>query len=265
MLNFNFVCLVLISASTNRRFDEHNAHDQPITTLYELQKIDTQIKKLEEAKKSIPYQIEQLAVEVGKCEKQLKEKQDNLEVIQKEMRSKNRTLELQQEQLKKYYSQRKSMKTEKEYNALEREINNLQKKNSTIEDEILELLFSIDEVTEELKEYQTVYREEKVKYENQSNELLSASKDFSNQISDCTKKRSLYNNKIDPQLLTVYDEWRMRRGKFLLALVVDNTCSGCNMTIPPQTINEVRKREKLIYCGSCSRILYLPEKQTGRG
>jgi len=167
--------------------------------------------------------------------------------------------------LKKYYSQRKSMKTEKEYNALEREINNLQKKNSTIEDEILELLFSIDEVTEELKEYQTVYREEKVKYENQSNELLSASKDFSNQISDCTKKRSLYNNKIDPQLLTVYDEWRMRRGKFLLALVVDNTCSGCNMTIPPQTINEVRKREKLIYCGSCSRILYLPEKQTGRG
>jgi predicted nucleic acid-binding Zn-ribbon protein len=265
MLSFNFVCLALISASTNRRFDEHNAHDQPLTTLYELQKIDTQIKKLEESKKSIPYQIEQLAVEFGKCENQLKENQDKLEAMQKELRSKNRTLELQQEQLKKYYSQRKSMKSEKEYNALEREISNLQKKNSVIEDEILELLFSIDEVTEELKECQTIYHEEKAKYESQSNELLSTSEDFSKQIAEWTKKRGLYNNKIDPQLLTVYDEWRIRRGKFLLALVVDNTCSGCNMTMPPQTINEVRKREKLIYCGSCSRILYLPEEQTERG
>jgi predicted nucleic acid-binding Zn-ribbon protein len=265
MLSFNFVCLALISASTNRRFDEHNAHDQPLTTLYELQKIDTQIKKLEESKKSIPYQIEQLAVEFGKCENQLKENQDKLEAMQKELRSKNRTLELQQEQLKKYYSQRKSMKTEKEYNALEREISSLQKKNSVIEDEILELLFSIDEVTEELKECQTIYHEEKANYESQSNELLSTSEDFSKQIAEWTKKRGLYNNKIDPQLLTVYDEWRIRRGKFLLALVVDNTCSGCNMTMPPQTINEVRKREKLIYCGSCSRILYLPEEQTERG
>ena len=261
MFSFNFVCLLLISASTNKRFDEHNTHDQPLTTLYELQKIDTQIKKLEESKKAIPEQIEQLTVEFGKCEKQLKEKQDKLEAMQKELRSKNRTLELQQEQLKKYYSQRKSMKTDKEYNAIEREINNLQKKISLIEDEILELLFSIDEVTDELKEYQSVYREEKAKYESQSNELLSTSKDFSQQIAEWTKKRSLYNNKIDSQLMTIYDEWRLRRGKFLLALVVDNTCSGCNMTIPPQTINEVRKREKLIYCGSCSRILYLPEEQ----
>ena len=234
---------------------------QSLATLYELQKIDTQIKKLDEDKKSIPYQIEQLAIEFEKYKKQLKEKQDELEAMQKELRSKNRTLDLQQEQLKKYYPQRKIVKTEKEYNALEREINNLQKTNSILEDEILELLFSIDEVTEELKEYQNVYREEKAKYENQSNELLSTSKDFSKQIANWTKKRGFYNNKIDLQLLTIYDEWRIRRGKFLLALVVDNTCSGCNMTIPPQTINEIRKRGGLIYCGSCNRILYLPEAQ----
>ena len=33
------------------------------------------------------------------------------------------------------------------------------------------------------------------------------------------------------------------------------------MTIPPQNINEIRKGENLIYCGSCNRILYLPEEQ----
>ncbi|HIE27455.1 TPA: hypothetical protein EYP66_09230, partial [Candidatus Poribacteria bacterium] len=128
-----------------------------------------------------------------------------------------------------------------------------------LEDEILELLFSIDEVTEELKERQNVHRAEKVNYEKQKNDLLSTSEDVDRRIVEWTNKRSLYDNKIDSQLLKIYDEWRIRRGKSLLALVVDNTCGGCNMTIPPQTINEIRQRKELINCGSCSRILYLPE------
>ena len=234
---------------------------QPLATLYELQKVDTQIKNLEERKKTIPHQIEQLAVDFSKSEKQLKEKQDNLEETQKELRSKNRTLDLQQEQLKKYHNQHESVKTEKEYNALEREVKNLQKKNSNLEDEILELLFSIDERTEELNEYQKVHSEEKAKYENQIKELLSKSDDLSKQIVDWTEKRSAYNDKNDPQLLAAYDEWRTRRGKFILALVTGNACGGCNMTIPPQIINEIRKGEELIHCRSCNRILYLPEDQ----
>ncbi|MFQ6044564.1 MAG: zinc ribbon domain-containing protein [Candidatus Poribacteria bacterium] len=237
---------------------------QQLSTLYELQEVDTQIKKLDELKKSIPDQIEKLSIEFEKYKKRLQDKQDELEAIQKELRSKNRTLDTQQEQLKRYYPQRRSVKTEKEYNALEREINNLQKKNSILEDEILELLFSIDEVTEELKEHQTAYRAEKIRYEKQKNDLLLASEDFDRQIAEWTNKRSLYDNKIDPQLLKIYDEWRIRRGRFLLAPVVDNTCGGCNMTIPPQTINEVRQRKELINCGSCSRILYLPEEQEGQ-
>jgi predicted nucleic acid-binding Zn-ribbon protein len=237
--------------------------EQPLANLYELQKIDTQIQKLKEDKKSIPHQIEQLAFEFSKFEKQLKEKQDELEAMQKELRSKNRTLDLQQEQLKKYYPQRKSVRTEKEYNALEKEINNLQKKNSILEDEILELLIFIDEKTEELSKYQKISNAEKAKYENQSNELLSKSEYLSKQIAVWTEKRQFYyDGKIDSQLLATYDEWRTQRGKFLLALVIDNACRGCNMTIPPQTINEIRKGEELIHCGSCSRMLYLPEEQT---
>jgi predicted nucleic acid-binding Zn-ribbon protein len=237
---------------------------QQLATLYELQKVDTQIRRLEEQKKAIPDQIEQLSLEYEKYKQQLQDKEEELEAIQKELRSKNRTLETQQEQLKKYYTQRKSVKTEKEYNALEREINNLQKKNSILEDEILELLFSSDEVTEALKEHQKVHRAEKISYEKQKKDLLSASADCDRQIAEWTNKRSLYDNRIDSQLLTVYDEWRIRRGRSLLALVVGNTCGGCNMTIPPQTINEIHKREKLINCSSCSRILYLPEEQKGK-
>ena len=236
--------------------------NQQLPILHALQEIDSQIKKLEEQKKSIPVTLEQLTTAYQKHKGLMESKDDELRMIQKELRSQSGTLELQQEQLKKYNTQLKSVQTDRQYKALEREIKHIQKKNSEMEDEILELLFSIDAATEELKNLQTKLTEEEAQYKRREDDLLSTSKSLTQQIAGLTQKRSAYYDKIDAQLLQQYDEWRLHRNKFLLSIVSGNSCGGCNLTILPQTINEIRKKEKLLFCGSCHRILYLPEEQT---
>jgi uncharacterized protein len=35
------------------------------------------------------------------------------------------------------------------------------------------------------------------------------------------------------------------------------TCSGCNMSVPLETVNALQSRDAVVQCQTCSRILYL--------
>jgi predicted nucleic acid-binding Zn-ribbon protein len=48
----------------------------------------------------------------------------------------------------------------------------------------------------------------------------------------------------------------MRKGGIAISQVVNATCSGCNMNIPPQMYNELQKRDSLKFCPNCERIIY---------
>ena len=231
-----------------------------LSTLYELQEIDIQIKKLDDQRKALPENIRRLNAEFEKEKRFLEAKKNELKDMQVELRSKNGLLVQQEEQIKKYSSQQESAKNKKEYNAFQRQINNLQKKNAVLEDEILELMFSIDAATDKLPRYEEDYDEKVAVCEKEKADLLSTEKALKSQIAELNKGREKYLDKIDSWLMERYDEWRISRGRFLLAPVNGNVCGGCNLTIPPQTINEIRKKQEIIFCGSCGRILYMPEE-----
>ena len=51
-----------------------------------------------------------------------------------------------------------------------------------------------------------------------------------------------------------------QRGADALAAAEDGACTGCYTTITPQVMNELINAEKLVFCMTCGRILYLAEK-----
>jgi predicted nucleic acid-binding Zn-ribbon protein len=40
-----------------------------------------------------------------------------------------------------------------------------------------------------------------------------------------------------------------------IALIKEGKCNVCNMTLPKQICNEISKKDKIIYCPSCQRIV----------
>ena len=105
-----------------------------------LQEIDGEIDKVESEKERIPAELQALEAELAKHRGRFQFQSDALEELRKERRTKERQLGLQQDKLEKYKSQRLSVRTNKEYTALENEIAELEERNSAIEDEILELI-----------------------------------------------------------------------------------------------------------------------------
>ncbi len=236
-------------------------YDQ-LPIILQLQEIDGEIDKLESEKKKIPTELQALGTELTRHRERFQLESDKLEELKRERRSKERQLSVQQDKLEQYKSQRLSVRTNKEYTALESEITELEESNSAIEDEILELMISIDEATDELEGARNELDAQEDKFKRGREKLLSDSGALDRQIAQWNEKRHDFLEKVGPTLMRRYDNWRKHRGSSLVAVIRDQSCGGCHLKLPPQLINEVRKKREIHTCNSCGRILYWEDEQS---
>ena len=59
--------------------------------------------------------------------------------------------------------------------------------------------------------------------------------------------------------LQSYNRLSNIQGGKAIVPVIGNVCGGCSMNITTQTLNELMSSKDLVFCRSCSRILYLDE------
>jgi hypothetical protein len=80
-------------------------------------------------------------------------------------------------------------------------------------------------------------------------------------ITELRSKRDKFIPFIDKKLLDKYERiLRNKKDSVAVVPIRNGSCQGCFMTLPPQTINEVRKDDKIVICENCSRILYIEEE-----
>lgn len=229
---------------------------EQLPILLQLQELDNEISKLERKKARVPVELQALEAELEEFRAEFQAQTDKLEELQKERRSKDRQLSTQQAQLEKYRSQRLSIKTNKEYTALESEIANVEIINSGVEDEILEVMISIDESADKIESAKDKLKAQEKIFKAKKRKLLSEVRKLDRQIAEQSEERGTFIKKIDAALLRRYDNWRKRRGGSLVAVIMGPSCGGCHLKLPPQLINEVRKKDRFHTCNSCGRILY---------
>ncbi len=235
-------------------------YDQ-LPILLQLQEVDDEIDKIKIEKAKIPAELQVLEAELTKHRTAFQGTSEGLEELQRQRRSKDRQLDTQQAQLEKYKSQRLSVKTNKEYTALESEIADLEMVSSNIEDEVLELMISIDESRDVIEVARKKLEAEEAVFGEKREEFLSEIKKLDRQIAKWNKKRKVFLEKISPTIMERYDNWRKRRGSSLVAVIKGRSCGGCNLNLPLQLINEVRKAQELRVCNSCGRILYWQDEE----
>ncbi|RLA91757.1 MAG: hypothetical protein DRG69_09780 [Deltaproteobacteria bacterium] len=222
--------------------------------LYELQTIDERIRELQTKFRGIPIREKQIEEERDRAKASLEEKRNRYKEMLKLQGRKNLELEEQGEKLNRYKAQRFQVKTNEAFAALEREIEATLKRRAELEEEILELMISIDSFSEELKEEEERYRRAEEKYRRNAEELKKAAEKLKSKMQTWIDKRNALIPKIDPDILRRYEEWR-RKGDFMLSVVDGNVCGRCFLALPPQTVAELRKGERLITCNSCGRVL----------
>lgn len=231
---------------------------EQLRLLHELQQIDAEILKLDNKLKSVPLKIKKAEAQLQNHQQKLREKQAQLVEAEKVQRSKTAELEMEGEQRGKYQAQLREVKSNEEYQALDNQISFVRKKEAAIEDEILSALLQIDQLNEELAQQQKEFDVEQEKHNAQKAEYEQEAKDLKAEIVKWGRKQQGLSHQIDSGLMDQYQARFKRYRQGLVSLVVENACGNCHLTIPPQTLQEARKYEEPIRCGSCRLILYIP-------
>jgi len=229
---------------------------EQLELLWELQKIDLELKGIKEERNRYPKEMKKLD-ERQKIEKErVQEEKERVESLEKTRRQKEGHLNLEQEKIKRAEGRMSEVKTNKEYKALLSEIDIIKEANSRIEEEILQVLDEIDELKKDLskREKEVGITLEKIEGDRKKIEekMVLDDRIWNEQM----ERREVLSKQIESKLFKLYNTLKDKRGGVGVVNVKNETCQGCFVNVPPQMFIEVQKNNALIRCPHCNRILY---------
>lgn len=230
---------------------------QQLATLYQLQEHDSGLLSIRKQLQDIPRQIEQLEASVVKSSEDIAAVAAELSEAEKAQRSKNAALEMNAVQREKYQVEQREVTSNEAYSALERQIEFLDRQDAETEDEILVLMEETDRLNAALAEMEAVAAQERENHAEQKAALQNRRRDLENEMAENLAERKAFLPKIDSRLLAQYHRWIERQQMPFVALGLKGTCGSCRIAIQPQTLKEAQKYQKLVYCSSCKRALYV--------
>ncbi|MDI6642213.1 MAG: C4-type zinc ribbon domain-containing protein, partial [Elusimicrobiota bacterium] len=147
-----------------------------------------------------------------------------------------------------------------QYKALLSEISKIEGERSKIEDEILQLMETIDKQNQTITEIEKTIKQKELEAENSIRTLEEKQKELETQINIQQNEREKIVKIISDATIKKYEHIRkVKEDGVAIAPIEDTNCGNCRIKLTAQIINEVSKCDKLVYCDNCSRILYLSE------
>ncbi len=226
--------------------------------LIELQRLDQAMARLEAEAQRIPQQIAALEADQARARRAWDEAKAAAAAVTKERRERERELEEEAGNQRKKQGRLFEIKTNQEYAAVLKEIEQLKEKISGLETRILELMDEQEGAAARGAQAEAASRAAEATFqrERQARERDLAA--LQAQLAGLQKDRKRTAAKVDRDLYQIYARIMKIRAGTAVVPVRNGSCSGCFVALPPQTNNEVRRNERRITCPHCERILYNP-------
>lgn len=230
-----------------------------IELLVQLQTVDLQIDKNADQEKSLSSRLKEIGEEVKTREGDFANRKQELKNTRKERMEKELQIEELEGKLQKHEEEKYRVKSQDEFEAVEREIAELEKKKDKQEDLFLKLMEKEEQLSDLLPSLQQ-------QLEEHNKTLTQQRKDLNKELTDLQEKRKSLikkREKLPPQVNKVYysqyQQLRKSRDGLAVVKIENGVCGGCSMKVPPSLIGQMRK-SRVVYCESCSRIIYLGER-----
>jgi predicted nucleic acid-binding Zn-ribbon protein len=151
-------------------------------------------------------------------------------------------------------------KTNKDYQALQMQIQADEKARSCLDDEALEAIERAEKFAETIPEEAAKLQKLKDVFNTTKERFLAEKPDIELQIKNNTAELEIEETKLPREFSEVYNRLvRSAGGTEALAVVVDQKfCESCNHQIPINSLAQLLAKKPVV-CSSCARLLYLPK------
>jgi uncharacterized protein len=150
------------------------------------------------------------------------------------------------------------VKNNKEYQAILKEIDDLQKDISEKEDAALELMETIDHLGKELKELEKEVSKRRQRMEEDKRALQHEADQLKDRLGRIEEMQGRVRERLEPDVWKRSEVLLQKQAGIAVASVESGVCQVCHLNIPPQKFIELQRDESIMRCPHCHRFIYWP-------
>ena len=196
---------------------------------------------------------------VNRLKKSYIEKNEQNEQIKLRIKSlKEKMIEAEQSR-EKLEGQMDIIKTQREYEALDKEIRDASEKELQYRKDLQKEEKVLEEMAHTLEREESMIKEQEEELNREQEKIKDESESKRVLLKELEADEKKIIPGLDAEMLFKFE--RIIRSKSGLGIVPlkRGVCSGCHMILPMQFVNDVRTGKSIMFCPYCSRILFFQE------
>lgn len=234
---------------------------EKLKLLLELQTCDDKISAILRKKAEGPPKIQMLREGLEEIDKQISEIEDKLEMIKKERRKVEREVQDLDGRVEKSGIKLSNIKSNKEYTAGLKEIEDLKSMKFSLEDKVIQYMEEAEVLENDLQARKKMKGEAAIETEKEVLSIQREMNELDRELEGLQQQRPLLTDKIEKDLLKSYSLLIARKRGQAICAVVRGVCQACHIGFPPQIFNDLLKGDDILTCPHCNRIIYWGEDQ----
>jgi len=180
---------------------------------------------------------------------------DDFEKKTKERRQLESALQDDEAKKKKFQGDLMQARSNKEYQACQKEIDTLGVEIDSKEERLLVLMDELDDHRVDHEEELRNMAADKAEKQKEIDELNQRAAYLEAEIAKMEGEKPKFLGEIDQSLKKKYDRLMANLGTLAATSVDNGNCGGCGAMLPPQRVVEIKRNDQLITCQACGRIL----------
>lgn len=226
-----------------------------------LQEIDLKIDGFKGEKDALLAELAQLDGRVAEAEAAIADKDSELSLLETEKTGLDESLAAETENISRSEARLKEIKTQKEYQAVSKEITTARKLKVELEEQALQKIGRIEELKAELIGMGENVVALQANITAQKAEVQTRIDLLEEGIAQDVVGREETVKGLSAPIIKRYTLLREQRRGIAVVEARAGSCLGCNMNLPPQLYNSLFRGEELITCPHCQRMLVLRQEE----
>ena len=250
--------------SLQKSFADSEANIQEkLKTLYALQEADNEIEKIVQLRGELPAEVEALEGDVAAVEAKIAHVNALIEEYLRNIDLNKENIVEYDAQIEKYRAQLENISNSREYDSINKELENQDLLRQIAVKNIGETRMAIEEKRDLLEELGRRLEIRKEDLAAKQEELSLIKESTASEEEKLQARRESLAAKIDARTMSAYTRIRQSVHNHLAVVPVFNgdSCGGCFNTVTPQRLIEIASGKKLVICEHCGRIIVNPDAE----
>jgi predicted nucleic acid-binding Zn-ribbon protein len=233
---------------------------EKLVLLETLQAIDLEIEELTKKADEFPARLKLLDTNVARARAAAELERARLTDNERLRRALENQINEEKEKVKKWEARLPGLKHQREYLALQREVESSKKANAKAEEDLAKLKGDAEALKGALKVKDDELADHEMELMSEAETLKGQETELRAKITALQERKVKERPDVDQKLMTMYESIRKKRAGKAIVLVTNGTCTGCRVRLAPQVAYRVEVGATYETCPSCSRLLYVPPR-----